>query len=237
MVAPSPDFLIWALLARLAEHAALVDAVDLGAVAARDRQVVVRLIRAAAVFPGVGVLVGQMLTQKPDLVGAAIEAAVLIGADARRVEPVLTAALSTRESSLPAEELSRLLQLLGDVTWLHLRVALWQTNVRRARALLAENDTTDGRAQLAGSLDNLGVMLEGMGQPDAGRECRVEAVARWWDLSLLRPGEYDDIHARAQARLGQVFAERNYPPGDALRAVQQAARRFRIGPYRGTHPG
>lgn len=69
LVAPAPEFLSGALIATCVEtrHQELVAALDLAAAATRDPQLVVRMIRAAALFPAASVLVGAVLTRNPTL--------------------------------------------------------------------------------------------------------------------------------------------------------------------------
>jgi hypothetical protein len=56
----------------------------------------------------------------------------------------------------------------------------------------------------------------------------AEAVAWWGRLDRLRPGMFTDKYRAAQQRLALLFDEAGQPPGAALLAEQEAARRLPV---------
>jgi len=116
LVAPAPEFLAAAIVARCADpdHRDVVAGLELGAAAERDAQVLVQLVRAAAWFPAAARLVADVLSQYPSVVGPMIEAVALAGVAARRVIGVhLTAAIAAARPS--ADQLDRLLAMTHGV--------------------------------------------------------------------------------------------------------------------------
>ena len=274
-VDPAPDFLAGVILSRAARpgFAGVVDGLNLGSAAKRSPEILIRLVRVGALFPAVATLVAKALEQKPDIVSATIEYAMLTGLGSKSVQPLLVSALATQ--ALPADEVARLLSLVGEYGWPRLRVALHEAAVRHARNE-ANEDSSGTPAAVAQSLSKLGVSLREVGEyrrsiavleeealplwrglaaneparhttgladclselgaslGDLGRRneeltCRAEVVARWWHLSQLRPGEYDDAYDCERARFGRFCSEHSYEPGEALRAEHDAVDRCGLG--------
>ena len=221
IVSPAPDFLVAALLARLAEpcHHHLLDTLCPGELARNDTAVLDRLIRAAMVFPTVGALLGRVLEQGPDLLGAAIDAALFLGSDARSVEPVLAVAVTAE--SLEPDQVSRLLPLTNHI-WRHLRVALGAAAVQHARNQAADDDTRAAHSALADALHNLGIWLSEVGQRSAALASTEEAVAIWRRLVEAEPAAYLPDLAMHLSTFALVRAAGPHELDEALTAIEEA---------------
>jgi len=201
LVAPAPEFLAAALVATCAQphHGELLDALDLASAAERDPGVLVRLIRAASLFPTAGELVGGVLGESPQLVVGAIEAAALVGGAASSVERFLVAGLAA--ATIPADAIGALRQMIGGVEWRHLRVALLRLAVQQARNGLS-NEGPKARSDLASLLNNLGVSLREVGDHRQALATDREAVTLYRRLAEAEPARHTPELARSLNNLG-----------------------------------
>ena len=101
----------------------------------QDSEVLGRLIRAVELFNTVAPLIGKLVHNHPDLIGAAIQSMVLAGPAARSVQAHLLVAITP--SMLDADQTARLIDLL-EATQLHqVQAALQACAVHHARHALA----------------------------------------------------------------------------------------------------
>jgi tetratricopeptide (TPR) repeat protein len=200
-VTPVPDFLLGALLARAAWAAEqdIIDASGLATAAAQRPAVVRRLLRTTQTFPSVLPLVAQALELDTDKLASAAEVLFLSGSVPRKVERVLVTAI--QRNDLPEAHAERLLRLIGEYGWDHVRIVLHRVQVAHARTA-ATADSGSASADLATALGNLGPSLRKVGEwREALAVCR-ESVALWRNLAEAEPAAHTAGLAKALTNLG-----------------------------------
>ncbi|MGH3612794.1 MAG: tetratricopeptide repeat protein [Pseudonocardia sp.] len=212
VVAPRPDFLAGALVARCAadDHRDVLDAVigDSHGGAGIEAGSLVGMVRAAAWFPAAAPLLGFVLDRVPTAVAAAIEAAALAGGDTRRAVGALLHAALVR-AVLSDDTVSRLLDLTDQDGLWRLRVDLYRITVDRARAAAAAApvESDQERLDLARSLTNLGVSLWEGGEHREALTTFREAVALWRTLAAAEPARHTPGLATSLNGLGASLRE------------------------------
>jgi Tetratricopeptide repeat len=203
----APGFVAGVILSRAArpDFASVVDGLKLGSAAKRNPEILIRLVRVGTLFPTVATLVAKVLEQNPEVVSATIEYVMLTGLGAKSVQSLLVSALATQ--TLPTDEVSRLLELVGEVGWPRLRVALHQAAVRHARNEV--NEVNEGSsvaaAALAQSLDDLGASLWEVGEYRRSITVLEEAVSLWRGLVAKEPARHTANLARSLINLGATL--------------------------------
>jgi tetratricopeptide (TPR) repeat protein len=188
-VEPTPDFVAAALVAQLAgpDRAALLDALDLGAAAERDQGLPKRLVRAVALFSSAGVVLRACLVARPTSLAAVIEAGILLGPTVSALQQIMVEALTS--DPLPDDDVDRLLELIGDAGWTHLRLRLWESAVQRYRTLVP-TDPARYTPELALSVSNLARSLREVGEPRQALDNDQEAVRLYGELAQAQPDRY-----------------------------------------------
>jgi tetratricopeptide (TPR) repeat protein len=197
----APGFVAGVILSRAArpDFASVVDGLKLGSAAKKSPEILIRLVRVGTLFPAVATLVAKVLEQKPEVVSATIEYVMLTGLGAKPVQSLLVSALASQ--TLPADEVSRLLDLVGEVGWPRLRVALHQAAVRHARNEVNE-DSSVAAAAVAQSLSDLGVSLWAVGEYRLSIAALEEAVSLWRGLVADEPARHTPNLALSLTNLG-----------------------------------
>ena len=191
LVEPSSDFLIGAIVTRLATTGdeELIQTLDLAAAAERSTTVLTQLIRVSTLFPGVTPLLERLLRTRPTLVTAVIETLVRLGTGVGPLQAMVLPALAANPD-LSSKEVDYLLVVIGDVGWAAVRVALWTRVVHHARHEVASDGSPANRAVLANSLNSLGVSLGDIGEHRQALAAKEEAVALRRELANAEPARY-----------------------------------------------
>jgi tetratricopeptide (TPR) repeat protein len=205
-VVPSPDFLRAAILAGLTDpaHGEVLKELLRGLPGQHNPSVLDRLVRAAALFPGIAGVVDQIMREQLAQVTVAIEYVVLTGPAARIVEQHLLTAITSQ--SLSEADINRMLNLVSGTQLYRLQMGLRELAVACARESLSETDIPDNRALLAARLANLGISLRQLGRRQEAFTAFDEAVRLYRMVAEEEP-RYTPNLAGALKNLGACLRE------------------------------